>query len=453
MELGYGRTDITPELGTPCALGIDNGCVEVFDAPCATCLHLRDGAEGIGLVSVDVIGIYGPETRMLQGLVGETLGISPERVVIHSTHTHQSPGVRECIREVLDEYGVPSFSAEVFARMRDGIVQAARQARETTPVTVSRGAAMVERVASNRRCLDGRGVMGFRASRAAADMRAYPEGDIDPFARVLSFDADDGRQWVLMAYACHPTSTGGDEAHYVTADFPGAAQKVLEAEREGRRTLYATGPCGNINTGKWVGDGNEPADRMRDRDAMGERLADAVTKALDGAEEMTSSGLRFAREAIRLPFKPERWSEEGSRQALEQAEERYRERKAKGETSWGGFGLLTAAHREAIRRQGVDGHLETHVAAVGIGDAALAFVPGESFLEMGREAEWAGEGAFVIPVECVDYSAGYIPTPDCYPRGGYEVGASHWLPEAFGIEAAAIARVTKAVLVDQCSRE
>ena len=446
MEIGYGRVDITPEVGTPCALGIDNDCVEVFDPVHATVLHLRDGSEAAAIVSADIIGFYGPEMRHLQQDVAERLDLPPERALIHGTHTHQSPGVRSCVADVLDEFGVESYSREYAATIRERISQAAEQAADLVPVTVRTGAAMVEGIASNRRCLDERGQVRFRASRPAADMRAYPEGDIDPFVRAIAFDAADGPSWVLISYMCHPSCTGGDEAPYVTADFPGEAIRRLEADIEGLQTIYLTGPCGNINPGKWVGDGNEPDDRRRDRDAMGKRLAEAAAQALESAEPVEADSLRFAREAVHLPLRANLPPADAARKHLEQAVARYRARKASGETSWGGFGLTRLATYEAIRRQTSDDQLETFVCALGIGDAALSFMPGESFLEAGRAAIFAGRGRFVVPVENVDYSPSYIPTPESYALGGYEVDTTRWSPEAFRREVAAVERVTAAVL-------
>ncbi|MGQ9729855.1 MAG: neutral/alkaline non-lysosomal ceramidase N-terminal domain-containing protein [Candidatus Zipacnadales bacterium] len=446
MEVGYGRTDISPEVGTPCALGIDNACEEVFDPLYAICMHLRHGEEAVAVVAVDVVGLYGPETRELQQIVAECLDLEVERVLVHATHTHQSPGVRECVREVLDEFGVASFSAGYFQRLKEGVVQAAETAAETTPVQLRVGAAMVELIASNRRCLDARGRIRFRASRPSEEMRAYPEGYIDPFVRVISFEAEDGRQWAILSYACHPTATGGDEAPYATADFPGCARVLMETERAGLRTIYLTGPCGNVNPGKWVGDGSDPEDRKRDRDAMGQRLAEAAQRALERAEPIEACGLRFIQERIRLPLKERFWATEPLREQLEQAVVTYRERKAQGESSWGGFGLLRIAAWEAIRRQAVGRFLETCVSAIGLGDGAVVFMPGESFLEAGQTALQAGGGAFVIPVENVDYTPSYIPTPESYALGGYEVEVTPVSPLAFRIEAAAVTRVTRKVL-------
>jgi hypothetical protein len=179
---------------------------------------------------------------------------------------------------------------------------------------------------------------------------------------------------------------------------------------------------------------------------MGERLAESASAALDAAEPIKVDALRFAGESIRLPLRDELPREDAAREQLERAAANHRAKKAAGETTWGGFGLTRLAAYEAIRRQAVDGRLETFVAAVGLGDVALAFLPGESFLEAGRAAILAGDGRFVVPIEGIDYSAGYIPTPESYAVGGYEVEATRWSPEAFRTEVAAVARVTRQVL-------
>ncbi len=61
LIVGYGRALITPPLGTPCALGIDDELVEVFDDLYVRALWLESEGQAILVLAADVIGIAGED--------------------------------------------------------------------------------------------------------------------------------------------------------------------------------------------------------------------------------------------------------------------------------------------------------------------------------------------------------------------------------------------------------
>ena len=75
------------------------------------------------------------------------------------------------------------------------------------------------------------------------------DGIIDPDVPVVRFDALDGRvHAILLSYACHPVTMGADN-YLATADYPGYTVRALEAVYPGAHLQFATGCCGQINTG------------------------------------------------------------------------------------------------------------------------------------------------------------------------------------------------------------
>ena len=53
MKIGYGEVDITPELGIPCALGLDNECEEIFDPISVIAIAVEHGSERVMLTAAD----------------------------------------------------------------------------------------------------------------------------------------------------------------------------------------------------------------------------------------------------------------------------------------------------------------------------------------------------------------------------------------------------------------
>ncbi|MCX7886848.1 MAG: hypothetical protein N3B01_06300, partial [Verrucomicrobiae bacterium] len=130
------------------------------------------------------------------------------------------------------------------------------------------GEAEVKEVASNRRILGSDGKV--RATRYTAcrdpQLRAEPEGVIDPMVAVLSFWQNDKPLAALSYYACHPQS------YYRTGipspDFPGIARFIRGQAVPEALHVHFTGAGGNIGAGKY-NDGS-PENRM----TLALRLAD-----------------------------------------------------------------------------------------------------------------------------------------------------------------------------------
>jgi hypothetical protein len=67
-----------------------------------------------------------------------------------------------------------------------------------------------------------------------------------------------------------------------------------------------------------------------------------------------------------------------------------------------------------------------------IGPAVLAGTEGEPFAEIGLEIKAGSPWPTTWFGGYTGGWAGYIPTPDAYPQGGYEVDTSPFAPEAAG---------------------
>ena len=95
-------------------------------------------------------------------------------------------------------------------RSRPQCVEAVAEAADrAVPAHVGVGRGLVERVAGNRRpkLPDGRTV--HRYGRPPEDLRALPEGLIDPEVVVIRFDRPDGGAiGAILSYSCHPTASG-----------------------------------------------------------------------------------------------------------------------------------------------------------------------------------------------------------------------------------------------------
>ena len=115
---------------------------------------------------------------------------------------------------------------------------------------IGHGKGRVEKVASNRRILDANGKVQFVRYTACADpqIRAFPEGTIDPFVRLVSFWNGDRAIAVLSYYATHPQSYY--QTGKISADFVGMARDAREAAENSGLHIHFNGAGGNIGAGK-----------------------------------------------------------------------------------------------------------------------------------------------------------------------------------------------------------
>lgn len=442
MRVGYGRCVITPGLGTPCALGLADELIEVFDDLHARAVWLEVGGQAVLIAAADVIGLYQSDCEGFAAAMAEATGVPPERIVLHATHTHQTANSRWEVARLLLPYGLAEdFSSTAFRDLlARGFVEAARQAVQTaTQCDMAYGEAKVEGIASNRRVPTGEGDrVVFRASRPPAELRARPEGWIDPTLRLVLFRArGTGALIGLCNYSCHPSVSGGDEGPYATGDFPAVGMRMAEATLGEVRLLHLTGPCGEINPGKYVSsDSGAPEDRKADLQRLGARYADAIVRAVMSAEaepEAEDLAIAWIR-PLELSVADALPDEEEFARRLEAAAAEYRQTGRDGP----GYQMVRrAVYWYNARLNTREGRLQTRAAALRLGQVCFSFMPGEVFLRLGDELRrrLAGrrpELRLVNVAHCMDHNTSYVVPPECFAQGGYEPTATPLGPKAYG---------------------
>ncbi len=436
LLVGYGRAVITPPLGTPCALGLDDELVEVFDDLYVRALWLELDGRSVLVMAVDVIGIYSRDAEDFSALIEKEIGIPRNNILLHSTHTHQTANSRWEIGKLLEPFGLAEeFVSPAFKeQMASGLVEAARQAKESAaPCDMAYAEFPVKDIASNRRIpVEGGAKVIFRSSRPPAELREKPEGKIDPLCRIVLFRSRKDRSMMgIVNYNCHPSAAGGDEGPYATGDFPGAGMAIAEKEMGNLKLLHLTGTSGEINPGKHVlSDSLIPEDRKRDVKLMGGRYAEAILGAVRGAKSWRKAPrLELSRESFGLtlqkniPILPE------IEKKLAGAVDEYKKAKAEGKSL---PGHVRGLYEEYALSQSREGRQMTQAAALRVGDVFLAFLPGEIMLKFGEELRDSFGRPKLLNVSCsLDCGVSYVVPQEYFDQGGYEPTATRLAPEAY----------------------
>jgi hypothetical protein len=401
LYLATFACDVTPPDGHPLCGGWIEPVRGVDDPLQALGVVLLGAGKPVVLCAVDWCGLRNEAFRTWREALADAAHTTPEHVSLHTVHPHNAPFADVEAQKLIAAAGAPKsldlkYYDECVKRSTDAVRAALPRAAQFTHVGT--GSGRVEQVASNRRIVvDGKAKFTRYSATKDPDVRAYPEGLIDPYLRTLSFWDGDKPLAAMHFYACHPMSYYGDGR--VSADFCGLArQKRLD--ETGVFQVYFNGAGGNITAGKYNDGAKENRPVLRDRIHAGMVTAWKNTKrtAVDGWE------WRF--EPVKLPPRREAsFGEEQSRKTLEDPKApAARRNNAAFQLAW-------------LRR--TDTPIEVNCLDFG-GKILGLFLPGEAFVEYQLTAQAMRPDAAVHVAAYGDDGPGYIPTARAYLEGGYE---------------------------------
>src|SRR5690606_11555096 len=191
LAIATFSVDATPPIGSPIAYTL----AERIDDPLsARGIVIFSSEAPIVLCAVDWIGIANGGLDAWRSALADAAGTTVDRVAVHTLHQHDAPRCDFTAESLLAERGLggkmfdPDFAREAIARASERIRDAVSSARR--PVThVGFGRARVEKIASTRRLLgpDGKVEHVRFSSCKDPEVRALPEGTIDPWLRLVAF--------------------------------------------------------------------------------------------------------------------------------------------------------------------------------------------------------------------------------------------------------------------------
>lgn len=449
LEAGFGRGIITPSLTVPHAGWgaqthlLADGVHRDLHVTVLLLLHSTEhGSVATAIVEFDLVGLYGLE-RAVQEAVAKEASIAPDDVRVSVTHNHANP-------VMWDNWigGRPEQVAAYRASLPNAAAGAARSARlALRPVRAA---------SSTGQCTIGRNRRQHIRKDDGSEcviVGRNDDGVVDPEVFVVRFDDLDGRPYAgIMGYSCHPTTLGPDNRLH-SPDYPGVAKAVFE-DATGAPCLFLQGAAGNVGPRHgFVGDINV-VERLgttlglaaagvfveietRPVELMYVRPRESGATLAVWEEQPTPETplvLDFARRTVSLPLRPQppvadaqeyyrqmqselaRVTADGSPPA--QIEDTmYRARRAQ---------MALSRARTYHGKETIDLTLEL----LRIGDAVIVGCNGEPFCEIGLAIKAASPFATTFFGGYTGPSLGYIPWPDAYPKGGYEVETTPYTPQA-----------------------
>ena len=429
LSIATFQVDATPPIGSPLCDAAVKPVKEIIDPLSARGIVLLGSGRPIVLCAVDWVGIANAGYDAWRDALAAAAGTSADRVALHTLHQHDAPG---CDFEAEDILAARGLSGSMFhvAFARETIQHAAAACRESlkhaAPVThVGLGRAKVDKVAATRRPLGPDGKVKFVRWSGGnnAQVRAEPDGMIDPYVALVSFWNGDRPLVVLTYYATHPMSFYGKGG--VSADFAGVARGLREEALPNVAHIHFDGAGGDVTAGKY--NGGTPADRRM----LGERLADGMKRAWDASRKVpiTADDVSWRTTEAALPLNPNLPDEAALVHSVDNQKlpVMYRVRAAI-DLAW-------------VRRAAA--HHKIQMSCLKLGPAYILDMPGELSVEYQLAAQRMRPHDFVCMAAYGDYGPGYICMAIHYSQGGYEPTASRVGPAVEGVLFAAMRELLK----------
>ncbi len=409
MQVATFAVDATPPIGSPLCHG-NVAPVKSVDDPLSArgIVLLIPKQKPIVLATVDWVGNHNEGYDAWREALATAAGTTVSRVSMHTLHQHDAPGFDLTSEAILSAHGLPGVECNI-RHARQVIAGAAAALREAikkpVPVThVGVGAGKVEQFASNRRILGPDGKVKFVrfSSCRNAEIRAAPEGVIDPMVRVVSFWNEDKPVAALSYYATHPQSHYGKGC--VSADTVGLARSMRETALPGVFHLHFDGAGGNVTAGKY----NDGA--PENRRVLAERLANGMAEAWQHTrkQSLKSDDLVWKVKPTRLPLRDTLTNEAPFLKIL-------------SDPGTAAHDKIRAARNLAWSGRCKSGH-QIEISSLRLGDIVLLHMPGELFVEYQLAAHKLVPEATVCLAAYADCGPGYIGTAVAYDQDGYETG-------------------------------
>ena len=407
LKAGVAVRDITPPPGTELTgfIAREQPSTGVRDPLFVRALWLASGGERLLWLQADLLGFDLPTARRIRRAAADRLGLPVRAVALSATHTHGGPAtmlLRACGEPL------PGYLDGVEASFLEAADEASAKA-EPVRLAFAEGTASVAH------------------DRRAASANSH----VDPRLPVLAFSRADGSLVALLAnYACHNTTLGG-ECRLVSADLSGEAMRRAAEALPGHPVVcLVNGGCGNVNP---LGRGEEVVQRL------GAELAAAIVETARAATPCAEVEplLAAAERTISLPL-----LEQTRAEVEAEAKRIFETFDGRPQTPFVARLRRAAAGWREDTLSWLSEHppmtAEMDVQALRIGPASFACVSGEIFSRSADDLRARTSPRSYI-VGYANGNLGYIPTPEVYAEGGYEVKDAHryyahfaLAPDAYG---------------------
>jgi neutral ceramidase len=437
LRIGLAKLEVTPPLTVPYLSYYPRHTAfqGIHDPLLARALVAENDSTRLAIVTVDSLGLNRAVLGEGRDFIAEVrerterrTGIPGQNVLIAATHAHSTPATSGTAP--LNESSGPGRAGAV-----PGAEPAFPDVEPWLEELAERLARAVEQAWAGRAPAELRGAVGMAAGIAWCRRIVTRDGRLVTLQhrpsddQVVKEPRDDrvpvllarGEDWcgATIGFTCHPVTV--QVQPLVSADFPGVACGIVERELAARACLFLQGAAGNVNPVRGTTD-------FQDVAVYGGALGGEALRLLSllGARDVApmSEALAVGSETVEVQRRP--------LPDVRNLERQVAEREA----------LIPLATTESERREAIAAYrrvveplrlarlgaapVRIEVQALRLGEALIVAVEGELFVEYGNRIKEASPAPVTFVAAYSNGQEGYIPTPESFDEGGYEVAPGPW---------------------------
>ena len=415
LRAGFGVAEITPPAPNFRMSGYFSERINTgaHDPLLAKAMLLEQGDIRVAVVLCDLIGVIREVSDAARAGISEAVGVPVEHCVVAATHTHTGPLYYGVFQEIFSaresEIPYPDVKAYTAFLIAQIIAAAVEAEQKLQPVELRHGVALEHARSFNRRFYMRDGTVRFNPGRLNPNA-IQAVGPVDPEVGLVSFHPAQGDRplAVFTVFSLHLDTVGGLD---FSADYPYHLQEGLRGALGGDVvSLFGLGPCGDVNHVDVSQ--NLPQKGQEEAGRIGNHLAATVLEGLAGMKAPAVPALAAARTTVEAPlqsYSPEdlAWAREMFPR-IEDSDFPFLDR------------VKVRRTLDLAAREGDSITLEAQAVRLSE-EAALVFLPGEIFVELGLALKAASPFRHTLVVELANDNPAYIPTAKAFAEGSYEV--------------------------------
>lgn len=418
LRAGAAAVDITPTqfpMNMPGGFNA-NMAEKAHDPFHSRALVLDDGKTTLAMVVVDNLGAGPDVLNEAKALAAEKTGMSPDKMLISSTHTHSGPSLNTRSES----------AAAYYKHFVEGVAGSIVQAHAALkPAAVGAAAHPLPDEVFNRRWYLKPGKMPLNPfgrldkvkmnPGTSPDVLDHPAGPTDPDITILSVQDLKRKQIALFAnYSLH--YVGGAPKGQMSADYFGEFARLMPSRVRGDENFVAmmsNGTSGDIN--------NIPFGVTRPPREPFEQIRVVAQKSADTAW--------FAHQKIQK-------HQNDARLGMRQREITLKHRRPSAQDVAEAKAVLAVKDKEAIDQlprlaqnyarsvvnaaEREEETITVKIQAIRIGDFAVCGIPFETFVEIGLDLKKRSPFPQTMVIGLANGRHGYLPTLEQHKLGGYE---------------------------------
>ena len=415
LYAGYAKEKVTPPMG----LNVPGYFSKRYSDGIITDLYLHataisDGENKAIFFSCDAIGMSPDAYKILREKIAERCQLDPNSVYLHCTHSHTAfrvtvPGKENNANDI--------FLHRLYQQFADAAQFAFEDLKLVTAVKTARGE--VKGVGFIRRYRMKDGTCKTNPGIGNPDILDF-DGVQDESLQIVRLIREEAKEILLVNFGTHPDVIGGTK---YCADWPGYVMENLIGAFDGNiEVLYLNGCQGDSNHHNCFLPKGSPRKGVPLAQRMARKISGEVLKIYDNAQDIAYNKIAFSNKIVEVGLNPHDPADEEEAKEIHKL---YHELQTSADPVFKQYKLNVPEALRIVRNMNrKDPTIKLQVSAVQLGDIAFIGLPGEPFVDIGRQIKERSKMGMTICTCVTNGGCGYFPTASAFAEKGYERSTS-----------------------------